>query len=284
METGEIAQPISGNKPYQERARRALPLLVRQAEAQTTVYYSDLALELGMSNPRNLNYVLGSIGQALQLLEAEWEEVIPPIQCLVINRNTELPGEGIGWFITEKNDFRKLSRKQQREIVKAELQRIFAYRKWSKVLEALGLKPVSVDYSALLTKASTFRGGGEGERHKKLKWFVAQHPEAIKLPRTVSSGQVEYPLPSGDSLDVMFTDGDDWIAVEVKSSISVPADILRGLFQCVKYRAVIEAYQAAKYLPQSARTILVLEGLLPDGLIPLKNILGIEVIENITPL
>jgi hypothetical protein len=83
--------------------------------------------------------------------------------------------------------------------------------------------------------------------------------------------------------DVLFRDKDDWIAVEVKASISGVDDIVRGMFQCVKYRAVIEAYQATKSLSQSARTILVLESSLPDALIPLKNILGIEVIENVVP-
>lgn len=283
METAKIAQPISGDKLYQERARRALPLLVRQAQAHAPIYYSDLSAELGMSNPRNLNYVLGSIGQALLLLAAEWGEDIPPIQCLVINKSRGVPGEGISvWFIG-KADFRKLSRKQQRELVKIELQKVFAYRKWQKVLASLGLKPISVDYSEVLTKAAVFRGGGESDRHKNLKHFVAQHPETIYLPPTTPNGETEYPLPSGDRLDVLFRDKDDWIAVEVKASISGVDDIVRGMFQCVKYRAVIEAYQATKSLSQSARTILVLESSLPDALIPLKNILGIEVIENVVP-
>jgi hypothetical protein len=283
VETAKIAQPISGAKLYQERARRALPLLVRQAQAQTKIYYSDLALELEMPNPRNLNYVLGSIGQALQLLSAEWGEYVPPLQCLVINKNTELPGEGVGWFITGLEDFRKLSRKQQRELVNAELLKVFTYPKWLEVLTSLGLKPVSIDYSGLLAKAAAFRGGGESEEHKRLKFYVAQHPEVINLPQTLSSGETEYTLPSGDSLDVLFRDKDDWIAVEVKSSISGSTDILRGMFQCVKYRAVIEAYQATISLPQNARTILVLEGSLPAKMIPLKNILGIEIIEHVVP-
>lgn len=284
METANVAQSISGDKLYQERARRALPLLVRQAQAHAKIYYSDLALELGMPNPRNLNYVLGSIGQALQLLSADWGEYVPPLQCLVLNRNTELPGAGVGWFITGMEDFRKLSRKQQRDLVGAEPLKVFTYPKWLNVLTALGLSPVLIDYSVLLTRAAAFRGGGgESDRHKRLKFYVAQHPEVISLSRTVTDGRTEYPLPSGDSLDVLFRDNDDWIAVEVKSSISGPDDILRGMFQCIKYRAVIEAYQATKYLPQNARTILVLEGSLPDNLIPLKHILEIEVIENIVP-
>jgi hypothetical protein len=283
METAKSAQPISGNKLYQERARRALPLLVRQAQAHAPIYYSDLAGELGMSNPRNLNYVLGSVGQALQLLAVEWNEDIPLIQCLVINKISGLPGSGIaGWFIG-KEDFKKLSKRQRRDLVKLESQKIFAYRKWPMVLAALGLKPILVDYSALLKKASIFRGRGESDKHKNLKYFIAQHPEALNLPKTTPIGETEYPLPSGDSLDVLFRVKDDWIAVEVKSSISRSADIVRGMFQCVKYRAVIEAYQASEFKSQSARVVLVLESSLPDSLIPLKNILGIEIIENVVP-
>jgi len=59
-ETGEVAETMEGNKLYQERARRAMPILVRQALAGETIYYQDLADELGMPNPRNLNFVLGS--------------------------------------------------------------------------------------------------------------------------------------------------------------------------------------------------------------------------------
>jgi hypothetical protein len=283
METAKVAQPISGDRLYQERARRALPLLVRQAQASAKIYYSDLADELGMVNPRNLNYVLGSIGQALQRLSSKWGEEVPPLQCLVVNKATGLPGEGVGWFIKGLENYASLSRKQQRDIVKAELLKISSYPKWQEVLAALGLKPVAVDYSALLKQASNYRGGGESEEHRRLKDYVAGHPELLNLPRSTSHGATEYRLPSGDSLDVLFRSGDDWIAVEVKSHRSAPDDIVRGLFQCIKYRAVIEAYQAAERLPQNARSVLILGGALPVHLIPLKNILEVEVMEDVVP-
>jgi len=281
-DTARIAKTLSGDKLYQQRAKAALPVLVRQARAHSPIYYSELASELEIPNPRNLNYVLGSVGQALKALSRSWKENIPPIQCLVINKNTGLPGEGIGWFITNKQDFRKLSRKQQRLLVEAELQKVFSYQKWPEVLSAFGLAPASEDYSRILSRAQEFRGGGESENHKRLKNFVALHPELISLPKGVR-GEVEYGLPSGDSLDVLFMHKVDWIGVEVKSEISGAQDIVRGLFQCVKYRAVIEAYQAVMTLPQSARTVLVLEHSLPTELVSLKNILGIEVIEGVTP-
>ena len=48
MSTATVSEPISGDKAYQVRARAALPLLVRQAEAGAPVFYSDLAEELGI--------------------------------------------------------------------------------------------------------------------------------------------------------------------------------------------------------------------------------------------
>src|SRR5688572_14354087 len=99
METAQIARSIEGDKLYQRRARLALPLLVRQAQAGSPIRYGELAAELGMENARNLNYVLGSVGQALEELSARWKEKIPGIQFLVVNKNTGLPGHGVGWFV-----------------------------------------------------------------------------------------------------------------------------------------------------------------------------------------
>jgi hypothetical protein len=283
MSTAKIAAPISGGKLYQERARAALPLLVRQAQAGAPIFYSDLAEELGMPNPRNLNYVLGSIGQSMELLSKSWKEKVPPIQCLVINKGTGLPGEGIGWFLIKKDAFADLPLRQKRAIVDAELQHVYAYSKWNEVLRFLSLEPTKADFTPLVSKASQWMGGGEGERHKALKEYVATHPESIGLKADTPNGITEYPLPSGDCLDVSFLHKKVWIAAEVKSAISPEGDIIRGLFQCVKYRAVMEAVQVAEARPQSARALLVLESSLPQSLVALRNLLGIEVVEGVTP-
>ena len=82
---------LSGAELYQKRARQALPILVRQAKAEQPIFYSDLAEELNMPNPRNLNYVLGYIGEALQKLAKKWGVIVPPIQSLVVNKYTGVP-------------------------------------------------------------------------------------------------------------------------------------------------------------------------------------------------
>ncbi|EHM3440633.1 hypothetical protein K2B09_003042 [Salmonella enterica subsp. enterica] len=283
MITATISEPILGDKLYQIRARKALPLLVRQAEARIPISYSDLAEELGMPNPRNLNYVLGSIGQSLERLSTLWKDKVPSIQCIVVNKNTRLPGEGIGWFLIKKEDFAKLPLLRKREIVDAELQHIYSYPNWRKILEVLQLEPAASDFTPLINKVTSFFGGGEGEKHKALKTYVAHNPTAIGLSTSTSEGTTEYFLPSGDSLDVSFYDNKIWVAAEVKSSISTEGDIVRGLFQCVKYRAIMEAVLLVRSRPQNVRVLLVLESKLPDSLIPLKNTLGVEVVDGISP-
>ncbi len=281
MDTAKIAEPISGNKLYQTRARKVLPILVRQAEAGATIYYSALADEIGIPNPRNLNYVLGSIGTTIENLSKAWETKVPPLQCLIVNKNTGLPGKGIGWFLVKKEDFASLSKRKQRPIVEAELHHIFSYRRWRDVLSALSLKPIKSDFSAQVRKASSFGGSGEGDGHKRLKEYVLKSPSVVGLSARTSKGQAEFQLASGDSTDVYFQDKKDWIAVEVKSSTSNDADFTRGLFQCVKYKAVMEAMQISLGLPQNVRSILALEKELPSVLVPLKNILGIEIVEKV---
>lgn len=236
--TAENAKYLAGNKLYQQRARAALPLLVRQAQLRREIVYSDLAPQLGMPNPRNLNNVLGYIGHALQSLSTLWADNIPPIQCLVVNKQTGLPGEGIWWFITSEDDFQSFSRRRQHAVLRAELQKVYDYSRWPAVLDTLGLL-TGPDLS-VVDEASKFRGGGESKQHQKLKNYIADHPEVLQLPATAKV-DTEFRLPSGDSLDVLFRTGDDWIAVEVKSARSPLPDIVRGMFQCVKYQAVVEA-------------------------------------------
>ena len=81
---------------------------------------------------------------------------------------------------------------------------------------------------------------------------------------------------------MLFTGKMDWIAAETKSKISDVADIYRGLYQCVKYRAVIEAYQSELGNLPSCRTVLVIENEFPQELTELKNVLGVEVIDSVS--
>jgi hypothetical protein len=126
-----------------------------------------------------------------------------------------------------------------------------------------------------------FGRGGEGPKHRALKDYVALNPEVLGLPPTMAPGKTEYKLPSGDSVDVMFKSENRWVAVEVKSEISNAADQERGLFQCIKYGAVLEAEGKLVNRGVSVETILVLGSEPRFG--DWDKALGIEVRSNIKP-
>ena len=90
-------------------------------------------------------------------------------------------------------------------------------------------------------------------------------------------------ITSADKIDVMFNNGDELVGVEVKSINSGENDLARGIYQCVKYSALIEAVQMVNQKKLKSRTILVIEGELPPDIIELKNILGVEAM-GIDPL
>lgn len=280
-QTSEIATSdlLDEQKLYVERAKMALPYLVRQAKAGQTIYYSDLAQEINIPNPRNLNYPLGAIGKALIELGKKNNIEIPPIQCLVINKQNDLPGEGIGWFI-DSNDFKELNKSQKQKIINLQLAKIYSFQRWDWVLEQLHIAPIKINIEQELKEAKNGKGG-ESEHHRRFKEFIANNPQAIGLSPTLSAGKIEYVFPSADTIDVLFIDNTLKIGIEVKSSISNTSDILRGLFQCVKYKSLIEAEQIVCDESPNSRVILALQGKFPNELSLVKSILGIEVIDEI---
>jgi len=281
QKTAQIANSdLQGDKLYLQRAKEILPYLVRQAKAGQHIFYSDLAQEIGIPNPRNLNYPLGAIGRALKKLGKTTNQDIPQIQCLVINKNTRLPGEGIGWFIS-KSDYKKLTKSQKEQLVNSVLAKIYVFQKWEWVLQQLQLKPLVMDIRSTIENLKNVKGNhGESKFHLDFKNFIANNPTVIGLPDKII-GKTEHKLMSADIIDVVFNHDNTEIGVEVKSKISNDDDILRGIFQCVKYKHLIEAEQKLENKQPDSRVILALEGQLPEKLIAVKNILGIEVIDKI---
>jgi hypothetical protein len=94
---------------------------------------------------------------------------------------------------------------------------------------------------------------------------------------------MEYPLKSGDKIDVVFESTNSILGVEVKSLRSGTDDIERGIYQCVKYSAVHKAENEVNNIKKRTNCILVLEGKLPRGLKRIINTLDITVLESITP-
>lgn len=277
METANIAAEIHGDKLYQKRARAAFPKLVRQAKAGAKIFYADLANELEMSNARNLNFVLGSIGTSIKELSKEWNIEVPPIQCIVVNKQTGLPGDG--WFLSRKQEFAQLDNRQKKIVVDSKLESVFAFQLWDAVLERFSLEPEPPHFRDDNDHAAHLGGGPESPEHKRLKQYILENPREVDINGNILNSSLEEPLPSGDCADVFFVLKAEWIIVEAKSRISSEPDLVRGLYQCVKYKCILEAMQKASNHPQNARAILAIEGKLPQRLVALKNLLEVEVVE-----
>jgi hypothetical protein len=84
------------------------------------------------------------------------------------------------------------------------------------------------------------RSTGEGEEHKRLKLFLADNPRKIGI-QSKGKADTEVLLLSGDRLDGSFRSNELWVAVEVKGKNSPEADLVRGIFQCVKYKVILAA-------------------------------------------
>jgi hypothetical protein len=162
------------------------------------------------------------------------------------------------------------------------LQDVFHYEKWLYVLQRLELTPNIAPTVAFKRNTKIVRGGssGESEQHKIFKKYISENPLVLGLTG-FKKGDEEHIFPSTDTVDVYFSNEKVVVGVEVKSVISDTQDIIRGLFQCKKYEALIEAENSVQGIRKKIKVILALEGSLPFDLLSVKNTLSVNVIDNI---
>jgi hypothetical protein len=284
---GTVNQTAAGfgdeSKLYQRRARQALPLLVAHAKAKTTVTYGQFSREMKMLNPRNLNWVLGALGSELKILEKKWNEKIPPLNCLVLNKYDGTPQHGIEFYMPLE-EFENLTPAKKKLTVQLVMSDIWEFQKWDEVLRNFGLEPIIPSDSTVLQELAKEirygRGGGESEEHRRLKEYVKGNPGAVGLGKPIF-GKTEYCFHSMDEIDVLFCFASAWVGIEVKGKDSDDADIMRGIFQCIKYQALIEATQRYEQAKVNGRVLLALGGKLSHELRQLTGILHIDVVEGI---
>lgn len=167
---------------------------------------------------------------------------------------------------------------------------VWSFNEWRKIgKKAFGAEfvpPAAVEgESDGKSRRLGWGGPPESEEHRKLKEYVAEHPSEFGAPKECKEGMVEWRLLSTDEIDVWFMSVGEQLAVEVKSRRSSMADIERGIFQCVKYAALLEAqsHVARFTTKQSIRALLVSEQPLSSKLTRWANKLGVEV-QVIKPL
>ena len=236
----------------------AIPVLIYWAKSgQSDHTYDDLIKALGYKTFSGISRVLGAIHDVFKELMGKTGKSIPTLNSLCKKGNIGLPAHGFDYV---EPTYSSLTDEGKRAYVSGTDLKAINYRHWNWVLKELDLseyKPFTKAEIEEITNPKGGSGSGEGEEHKKLKEYVCVHPETIGATNVVFH-KTEHLLPSGDKLDVYFELEDGTrLAVEVKSSISNDAGITRGIFQCVKYKAVMDALQTIDTEDYDVKVLLV---------------------------
>lgn len=246
----------------------------------------DLRID-GKVFPTHIGSVVGTLMEKIHAVVPN----APLINVLIVNGQSGEPGEGADGFLREWFGVtaKPLPRKVKIDLVGQAAREVYAYGKWPQVFKKLfGTTPPPSDPSVLIdgaekdgdppTKAGkAFGGPAESEEHKALKHYVLKHPRTIGAAQKPARSQVELQLLSGDEVDVFFEHGTRIDLVEVKSVRSSEPDLRRGVYQCIKYRAVLRAQRVGTTPDMRIVSTLVVEVDPPSHISDLAKLHSVKV-------
>lgn len=254
----DIIDSIITTEKSRKNVRAILPVLIFWAKTgQTNHTYEDLANTVGKNRGTWIGHVLGCIQDVINELSKQKERKIPTLNALVNSKDKRIPSGGFGYVY---KGYPQMSEYNKRVYINGLNKVACDYQHWDWVISELKLSPYKSftedEIKQIIHIPSGGYGGGEGNEHKQLKEYILNHPESIGI-KGVKIAETEYPLTSGDKLDIYFKlDNESEVAVEVKSSISDDTDLTRGIFQCVKYKAVLNALQRVEGTTRNVTVIL----------------------------
>jgi len=253
-------------------ARLMFPILVDHAKAGSTITYGEMRAQLQRRFAEHhvhasmYGHPAGKVGNICIALGSEWAAPIPPLNAIIVNGKTGLPGDGADYYLSKfvkGRDRKRLSDHERRAMAEETIEAVFNFRRVDALASALGINGGRIAHQPLtnpiVVPPIRKPRGGESDAHKSLKRWVAQHPSAFKEFGRFAKGEEEKFISSGDEIDVFFSNGHLCLGVEVKASGASEGELCRGVFQCVKYRAVLRAMLKAEAKVPAAVSLLVLE-------------------------
>ena len=208
----------------------------------------------------------------------------PLLNVLLVQQGDKMPSEGAGPFMAEYLDDPRLANSEFRaedpQAWRAACDQIasdvYAFEAWDGVYEQTFGEPFPPPSPPQGSERDGIRHArrGEGPRHRALRLWVRDHPGAIRPFYAGFRTATEVVLESADRVDVVYYGPSLTVAIEVKSSDSDESDLRRGIFQCIKYRAVMQAMDIRSDAPITA--ILVTQTPLPGDLKALAQLHGIR--------
>lgn len=267
-------------------------ILFERAKQGRTITYGQLAQELyerhGLPvQSRKTLYggAVGAVGFALKDLSEQLGEKIPPINLIVVAAATGLPGDGadgVAKYYLGALRSRDLATRHA-YVLKGQ-KAVFDYGRWDEVASAFGVKLRKVtdeqrEVSPISLPTLPRAYGPESKEHRALKKWVRSNPKVLGGFGVFREGEAEALLSSGDRLDVYFANKQQRLAVEVKAGSARPAELMRGIYQCVKYREVMLAEELALGRSKRVEAILVSTKPLPEDCKRLARLLEVEFVQ-----
>lgn len=259
--------------------KRMIPVMILWAKYSWTEEhtYTQLMEAIDAKSPR-LGHQLGLIDDIFCDLSQKYKTVIPTLNALISGSGKGIPSNGLDYV---DSIYSKLSKEEKELFAKVKNQDAHNYD-YTWVLDKLGLKlPTNIPANEIESIRAASRGcmSGESNYHKRLKEYISSNPEVISI-YSVTNVSTEYNLLSGDRLDVFIkTENEIW-GIEVKSRISDDNDIIRGIYQCVKYKAVMEAEKALNPDTSIIKILLVVERDISPKLKSLASFLNVQFISD----
>lgn len=273
--------------------------LVAAALDNSFLTYGDaknrLEAELGFDRIARAGRTGLTAGALIERLMAV-DPMVPLINVLLVERHTELPSDGAGSFLAKRFKTPLLAREKAKDRYPHLWRRTFdlaagqvystSEERWQQLFEAAfgeALEKSEIEAAREERKAGAENDGlrfgrsGEGPNHKALRLWVCANPEQISRRFRLATTETEVVLDSADRVDCVFNLPREVVAIEVKSRDSNLMDLRRGVFQCIKYRAVLDAMDIRESDTVSA--MLVYEGRLPAEIKTMLRMHGIASFE-----
>ena len=222
--------------------------------------------EFGKINIRLMGMVAGT---AMDNILKE-EQSAPLLNVLPVRKDSQLPGNGVAGYLAARypgEKWLKKSRPSEKDpegwkgIVDIAAREVYAYPDWDALYQRIygSCLPKTTHVHAVEKDGLRYDRKGEGENHKALRLWVKENPQEINPRFRKVRAETEYSLLSRDRVDVVYFSKKEILAIDVKSIDSNPEDIRRGIYQCVKYRAVLDAMPIGRGRHRPVESWLVTE-------------------------
>ena len=227
--------------------------LMHAAQHRSTLTYGqakrrlETEFEFDTIFPTSMGYPAGAVMDRLLAVEPD----CPLVNVLLVRQGDGMPGDGAGSFMASYLDKPRLATPGYRNTYLMRWRAacdeiatdVYAFRDWERVYcEAFGHQlPATVPSAGAEHDGIRHARRGEGPNHQALRLWIKENPRRVRRAYADFRTDTEVILESADRVDVVYYGSTSTVVIEVKSLDSDDTDLRRGVFQCIKYRAVMEA-------------------------------------------